>query len=363
MLRSEPGFARPVAIREFNRPMADDEAETAQTIAMMEELADRDAPTRTVINAVNCALDEAGLTLASNPEAKARAIYWFLKRTIRYVPVPGTSPLVDQTLIPPATLLQMPDPEGDCPQFSMLASAMLRVCCVGSCFKTIAADPDFPQIYSHVYNMVEIGPGAFLPFDSSNGPAPGAEYAQSFKSRVWPQNPAPRCKEQTPMVRRGNMPAPRGGSFRNSSLRGSMGIAFLPLSGTICDDSGCYDDGSDSGAGTPGADMYPVSQTSPGATSGGIVFDSPSSGGGNPYTLATALAADATGLAAPIIKAATTQPPYYTTNPANGQTQLYNPSTGTFVGSSLTSSLSSLSPTTILIGIAVLAAFAFSGKK
>ncbi len=372
-----------MAIREYNRPMMSDEVETAQTISMMEELADRDTPTRAVVLATYRALNDAGIDADADPAAKACAIFWFLKRTIRYVHVPGTSPLVDQTLIPPATMIEMPDPEGDCAQFSMLASAMLRVCCVPSCFKTIAADPDYPDTYSHVYNMVDVGDG-FMPFDSSNGPSPGAEYARIFKSRLWPQQNPPRCKE-TSMVRtmRPNL-RPKG--YRNSVLHGSLGIAFRPLSGlrdVECDQDGnCYTDGvltssatdptyTAPGVNDPGDCLYGAnaatgacnaspfsSVTSPLVITGG---SSPSASGPNAYSLATALAADAAAVAAPIVKSATQQAPYYITNPVTGQSVLYNPNTGTTGG--VSAAISSLSPSTLLIGLALLAAFAFAGKK
>jgi len=370
--RFEPGFGRSVAIAEFSRPGMSDDVETAQTITLMDELASRDAPTRIVVAATQRALDEAGIDAAAPALDKACAIFWFLKRCIRYVPVPGTSPLVDQTLIPPASLLDMPDPEGDCAQFSMLANAMLRVACVSSFFKTIAADPDFPETFTHVYNVVEIGDGSFMPFDSSNGPEPGAEYARRFKSRVWPQLNRPRCKETSMMrtIRPNQHQRPRG--YRNSALRGSLGIAFLPLSGlhdVQCDQDGnCYTDGvlTSSPPSTAPSGYYedPAElgqYSSPPITSGG----SSSSSGANPYSLAAALAADAASVAAPLTKALSQQAPYYITNPATGQSVLYNPNTGATASgvSSLASLTGSLSPTTLLIGLALLAALAVVGKK
>lgn len=366
--------------------MLSDDVETAQTVLMMDELAERDAPTRTVISATLDALSAAGLDLDSPPEDKARAIYWYLKRRIRYVPIPGTSPLVDQTLIPPASLLAMPDPEADCPQFSMLASAMLRVCCVPSHFKTIAADPAYPDTYSHVYNVVEIENGRFLPFDSSNGPEPGAEYSSPSKSRVWPQ----RNRTCTSTGRKSSMVRThthRG--FRNSALRGALGIAFLPLSGlrdTQCDDSGnCWTDGSQvTGSydplpvvSTPGTGVLLAPVTGPSYAPPGVQAQNdpianaqglanlyagaPPPSGANAYSLATAALTDATSAAAPIIKAATQQQPYYITGP-NGQAVLYNPNTGA-VGTSASAALSSLSPTTLLIAALLIGGLMLSGKK
>jgi hypothetical protein len=89
-----------------------------------------------------------------------------------------------------------------------------------------------------------------------------------------------------------------------------------------------------------------------------------SSSGANAYSLATALATDATTVAAPLVKAATQQAPYYITGP-NGQAVLYNPNTGAVGTAAATtaSSLSTLSPTTLLMVGLLIAALALTGKK
>jgi len=106
--------------------MKSDDEETAQTVLYMEELAAADASDPAVIAAADEALDFAGIDRAASDLDKTRAVFWWLKKAIRYVPTPGTSHLVDQTLITPTATLAMPEPIGDCPQFSMLADAMLQ---------------------------------------------------------------------------------------------------------------------------------------------------------------------------------------------------------------------------------------------
>jgi hypothetical protein len=380
---------RLVAIAEFARPMLSDEVETAQTIALMDELASRDAPHRLVIAATHRAIEDAGLTLDAGDFEKTCAVYWFLKRTIRMVPTPGTNPLVDQTLIPPASLLAMSDPEGDCPQFSMLATAMLTVLCIPSWFKTIAADPEYPRTFSHVYNVVDVD-GQIMPFDSSHGPEPGAEYGRRFKEKVWPAIACDRCKEKKMLRNQAAIP-----QFRNRVLRRSMALGDLkPFShlymtlngGRLGQD---YDDSSDLGLPTvssgPALPVYttydtednPNLMTGPNPSAGELAAAgfplassttlapgvAAGSSGANGYSLAASALQDATALAAPVVKAATTMQPYYTTNPATGTTQLYNPNTGTFVGSSISSMLSSLSPTTLLIGAGLVLVLMMSGKK
>lgn len=345
--------------------MQSDDIETGQTVQIMDEIAAAEAEDPAVIAAAHEALDIAGLDGRSPDFDKACAVYWWLKGTIRYVPVPGTNPLVDQTLITPTAVLGMPEPIGDCPQFSMLACAMLRALCINSCYVTIKAEERAPELWSHIYNTVEVAPGTWMPFDSSNGPEPGAEYARPFKRRVWPRIAPNNCnKGKITMMRSTRQRA--GASMRNRSLRGALGDVN-------CDSDGnCYDDSS--GTYTPA----PVSMTGdanpdcafggtwpncitpssvPSLSPGGTINPIPSTSS-NPLSQ---LIASAAQVAAPLVRSATQQAPYYITNPATGQAALYNPNTGTFAGA--TAALSSLSPTTLLIGAVVIGALLFAGKK
>jgi hypothetical protein len=374
-----PEFGRAVRIAEFDRPMSSDDEETAQTVTYMDELAARDARDPAVIDAAREALDDAGIDETAPDIAKAQAVYWWLKRTVRYVNTPGTSPLVDQTLITPCAVLAMPEPIGDCPQFSMLAAAMFRVLCIRCLYVTIAAEPLFPDQWSHIYNTVEVYPGKWLPFDSSNGPAPGAEYAQPFKRRVWPQLTPGKCstsKEGPQLMMRSQSAAPSAG-MRNRTLRGALGDL-------TCDQDGnCYEDGTNvtggltlseiQAAATQGDCAYganaagdclsapintPSNSPSPG-NSATISFpggtgSAPSSS--SPFGFLTTLTNDLAQIAAPAVKAATGQP-YLITN-AQGQQVLYNPATGAIAQASAT-----LSPSVLLIGLGVaLFAFASSSK-
>ena len=354
--------------------MRSDDEETAQTVGYMDELAAADASDRAVIAAAAEALEAAGIDArSSTPMEQACAVYWWLKRTIRYVPTPGTSPLVDQTLITPCAVLAMPEPIGDCPQFSMLAAAIFRVLCIPSLFVTIAAEPSFPDQWSHIYNTVEIEPGRFMPFDASNGPSPGAEYAKPFKRRVWPRLTPGKCanKEGSTEMMRSSTHHRTPGSMRNRTLRGALGAVNCDQDGNCYDDSsgiytpgptGSYDSTDPLGDQISAINDLSDSVYGSGSPSGSttINLNPGSSPGVNPLNL---LITDAAAAAAPLIKAATTQQPYYITNPVTGQSVLYNPNTGTTAGS-LSSSLSALSPTTLLIGVVgLLAAFAFAGKK
>lgn len=374
-----PEFGRVVRIVEYDRPMLSDDVETAQTVSYMDSLAAADAGDPAVIEATAAALEDAGLDMSASPLAKAQAVYWWLKRTIRYVPTPGTSPLVDQTLITPCAVLAMPEPIGDCPQFSMLACAMFRVLCMESLFVTIKAEREFPDLWSHIYNTVEVFPGQFLPFDSSNGPAPGAEYAQPFAKKVWPRIAPRQCNRSRKETMVRNSYAGRSvPSMRNRVLRRNLGDVQ-------CDSDGnCYDTGgqlvtspSQTAAGDSaflmtGAPLTPLQLAQQQASQGDCAYGADFSGGclpmpaggmpspasspANPSNWLNTLANDVTSLGTSLIRSA--QPkPIYITGP-NGQQVLYNPATGT-----IASAATSISPTVIALGLLGIGAFALLNRK
>ena len=350
--------------------MRSDDEETAQTVSYMDELAAADANDPAVIAATAEALDAADMDVNASPLQKAHAVFWFLKRTVRYVPTPGTSPLVDQTLITPTAILAMPEPIGDCPQFSMLAAAMFRVLCMECLFVTIAAEKMVPDQWSHIYNTVEVAPGVFMPFDSSNGPEPGAEYAKPFKRRVWPRLTPGKCrtKEGGSSMLRGihrNTATGLRNAVTRRALRGlgdvncdSDGNCYDDTTGTytpapvldICTDPSCMMSGPNPTAAQLNQPIYPTGvapTVTPATSSVPGIF--------------TTLLNDAASIAAPIVRSATQQQPYYITNPATGQSVLYNPNTGT-TASGVSAALGSVSPVVLLAGLAVLGFLAL-GKR
>jgi hypothetical protein len=277
----------------------------------------------------------------------------------------------------------------------MLAAAMLRVCCVPSLFVTIAADPDLDQ-YSHIYNVILIAPGVLLPFDSSNGPAPGAEYAYARKKKVWPPTRPYKCDATRNAPREVQMlhDAPSR-SLRNNVLRRRMrgtrdpvsysanSHLFHPLQGlhdVNCDaDGNCYD--TSTGTYTPAAPTISLSDLQASATPGDCAYGVDASGNCLPGTMtlppSLPLATAATGgpgvtsllstalitaaqAASPAIAAASRQSPYYITNPATGQSVLYNPNTGQSSASGIFGTTGAAGSSTILlVGLAALAFLAF----
>lgn len=95
------------------------------------------------------------------------------------------NPAEVELLIRPCDLLRMDDPSGDCDDFSMLTAALLMAAGQHAEFVTIAANPDHPDTWSHVYVQTRTPWGA-VAMDTSHGPAPGWEYPRPFRKQTWP---------------------------------------------------------------------------------------------------------------------------------------------------------------------------------
>ncbi len=91
-----------------------------------------------------------------------------------------------ELLLSPPYLLGMPQPTGDCDDFSTLICTLLK--CMGFKrvgFRTIAADSLDPRCFTHVYVIVQLQDGRFYPIDGSHGPYPGWESEVIYKKHDW----------------------------------------------------------------------------------------------------------------------------------------------------------------------------------
>jgi hypothetical protein len=315
----------------------------------MQALTARDATHPRVTQAAREAVIAAQLGPdASLDDIAQLAIFPWVKAHVRYVPESQlhtpfhTSDFarIDQQLIPPAALLAMPEPIGDCPDYSMLTAAMCRFWHIPTAFKSIAADKDQPHVFSHVYCVAQTEPGIFVPLDTSNAPTAGLEYATPTKSKLWP-NHQDTTKETM---------------IRNSALNRSR-IARLqePRFARLGTTDPAYDWNFDPDFGAP------LSYASP----------APSSPSQLPALFAT-IANDAAKIAAPIIAAETRQQPYYIQGSGGAQV-LYDPNTGQVATAKTTATTdlatgvravtSAIPSGYLLAGLAILGigAFAFSG--
>ena len=77
-------------------------------------------------------------------------------------------PLDSQLLIPPASLLKMPKPMGDCAIFSTLTAALLLTQGIATWFRVVCADENEPDVWGHVY-VVALLNGEYVSMDTSHG--------------------------------------------------------------------------------------------------------------------------------------------------------------------------------------------------
>ena len=101
---------------------------------------------------------------------------------------PGTWRPIVEALIRPVDQVVLPNPQGDCDDFSMYGAAHLLARGISCAFVTLAADPKEPGVYSHVYLVAypQTGPyaGKRVPMDLSHGPYLGWEAKNMFGRRA-----------------------------------------------------------------------------------------------------------------------------------------------------------------------------------
>jgi len=161
-------------------PVSDDtdvDALTKTTIGKMCEYIKASAVDPHVQGAAQFAAQKFGRGI-NDPYSFAWGVFWFLKHRVRRVLDEGNmfrvgEPSASDMLIAPSVLLRMQDPAEDCDGFTMAAAAMLAALGVTQCIVTVACDPQDAQRWSHVFGMVQLASGDWLPLDCSHGRAPG----------------------------------------------------------------------------------------------------------------------------------------------------------------------------------------------
>jgi hypothetical protein len=121
-----------------------------------------------------------------------RAIYWWIKNHIAFKQDEeilgehlGYQDVNQELLIAPDLLLSMPNPTGDCDDFSVLAASFMLACKIPVWFVAVAVDQEQPKRYSHVYCKV-LADGEIIPFDASHGTTLGWETKQRvFRRMEW----------------------------------------------------------------------------------------------------------------------------------------------------------------------------------
>jgi hypothetical protein len=128
----------------------------------------------------------------------AGAIFHWVRQHVRFVEDErlmyeqlGVAPdrLDKELLLVPPTLLSMPQPMGDCDDFSLLIACMLRCAGIRPFFVTVAADASDPRKFSHIYVAAQLADeGGYLCLDAGNRLAaipPGWEISNVTRKAIW----------------------------------------------------------------------------------------------------------------------------------------------------------------------------------
>jgi hypothetical protein len=175
---------------------SDPDTQVSQVIGLMNDYATGDAKSGQI--AADCAGCRAtGEPLSDTWNYLSRRVgsrgMQFQRDEITGAPVesllPRWQPVVE-TLIRPADLAMMPQPIGDCDDFASYGASHLLSNGVPCSYATIAADPQYPGMFSHVYLVAypKVGPyaGMRVPMDLSHGWYLGWEHPGAYRLKEWP---------------------------------------------------------------------------------------------------------------------------------------------------------------------------------
>jgi hypothetical protein len=152
----------------YSAPLLGGDDGTAQTVSLLRSLID-DAWKDSFIN--RTAIDIIrGAGVAQYDEAsQVRAIYNWVRGNLYFV----NDPVSKEALRPTRDLLQLG--AGDCDDFVNVMAALVGSIGIPVQVVTIAADPNFPTEFSHIYAEAYLD-GAWVPLDAAR---PGAQYGMA----------------------------------------------------------------------------------------------------------------------------------------------------------------------------------------
>lgn len=183
---------------ERTKAAADNDQVTQQTIELMGRYVQNDLNDPLVVTAAQEVRRCFG---SGNPAAANKfdpqvsdtwGVWWYVKHLLKFRLDEGALMQwhgeTDQQdfLISPAVLLRMSEPKEDCDGFSMLTAALLTKLGIPAVFATVAADPNDPQRWSHVFVLAYAG-GRWIPMDVSHGKHPGwmVPRNHTFRFQAW----------------------------------------------------------------------------------------------------------------------------------------------------------------------------------
>lgn len=180
-----PAFGVPVHAR-VELLSENSDIATARTIERMRAIVDEDRRHSSIIRlARELCGGRPGVECVEAVHRWVRDRVVFVQDSELAAPLGFVEPGLAEVLVRPVHLLRMPQPMGDCDDFSMLAAAILRAAGIDVSFATVGADKDSPDRYSHVYVVAHL-PEGDVPVDASHGRYAGWEAPNLYgKFREW----------------------------------------------------------------------------------------------------------------------------------------------------------------------------------
>ena len=198
---AKSGAAASRVVQEKVPASADPNVATRQTVEKMCEYIRAGALDELVQWWAECGVTRYGMG-SRDPQALCWAMYWLVKHAIQFARDEprlfqvGEGDALDM-LIAPAVLVRMSQPKEDCDGFTMLVCALLQCVGVRTVIVTVAADPQDPSRWSHVFPMA-LTPQP-IPLDASHGSGPGwiVPAAHTFRWQAWDCDGSP-CDVKRP---------------------------------------------------------------------------------------------------------------------------------------------------------------------
>lgn len=172
------------SVAEYPTNPANSDVSTADTLEIMASLS-REHGLRPELVALSRYIASG----CSNCREALQAIWYWVHSNIQFrrheeivldVFGPHHAGIESQLLIPPADLLRLPRPQGDCAIFSMLTASLMLSLEMEAALRATASDAEEPERWSHVY-VIGVCDGEVFPMDTSHGKYPGWETDKRYR--------------------------------------------------------------------------------------------------------------------------------------------------------------------------------------
>lgn len=163
----------------YRQPLANGEAGTAQTIAVMRRLVEGALRDSSFVRKVS---DIVRPVAPFDDVGEVQQIYDWVRRNIRFT----KDPVTVEKLYPPQELLKIRS--GDCDDHSMLTAAAAMTVGYPARWITISTNAESPEEFTHIWTEAEAPPGSgnWIPMDTARLDSSfGSEPPMFFRKRAW----------------------------------------------------------------------------------------------------------------------------------------------------------------------------------